>query len=367
MKFLLLVIVGLFLTTPFLAAQAVSGPGIGGYDLLSPADLSFPFDYTGSGHEDYMVFYRPGTGVIYIIQNLLGGPPATFKAVWQSTTGIGGYDLMSPADRVVPFDYNGSGKQDHLLCYRPGTGIVQILASTSLGWLPVYKSTTGIGGYDLMSTNDIIVPFDYNGSGTADHLLLYRPGTGVVWIVEHTNKVLAGFDPVYQSNDGIGWYDLMSTRDRIVPYDAMSTGLNDHLVAYRLGKGVIYIIQNNDGVFSPTFQSSNGLATYDLLSVWDVLLPFDNDHSGKLDHLLCYRPGYGVAYIISWDFNTVFASTIGIGAYDLRSTSDKIYPFDYFNAGKLDHLVLYRPGTGVIYILQHQVDGFFPTVYQSTP
>jgi hypothetical protein len=367
MKFLLLVIVGLFLTTPFLAAQAAPGPGIGGYDLLSPADLSFAFDYTGSGHADYMVFYRPGTGVIYIIQNLLGGPPATFQPVWQSTAGIGGYDLMSTADRITPFDYNGTGVNDHLLCYRPGTGIIQILANTKLGWLPVFKSTSGIGGYDLMSTADVIVPFDYSGTGSADHLVLYRPGTGIVSIVAHTNTVLAGFAPVYQSNDGIGSYDLMSPSDRLVPYDAMSTGLNNFLVAYRPGDGVVYIIQNEGGVFSPTFESVNGLATYDLKSGWDVLLPFDWDHSGKLDYLLCYRPGYGVAYIISWNFNTVLASTIGIGTYDLRSTSDKIYPFDYYNADLLDHLVLYRPGTGIIYILEHRVDGFFPTVYQSTP
>jgi hypothetical protein len=364
MKFLLLVIVGLFLTTPFLAAQATPGPGIGGYDLRSPADLSFGFDYTGNGHEDYMVFYRPGAGVIYIIQNQLGGPPATFKPVWQSTNGIGGYDLLSPADRIIPYDYSGVGKQDHLLCYRPGTGIVQVLANTSLGWVPIYKSTAGIGGYDLMSTSDSIKPFDYNGTGSADHLLLYRPGTGIVWILEH---VLRGFVPVYQATDGIGWYDMMSPNDRLVPFDAMSTGVADHLVAYRPGEGVVYIIQNNGGVFSPTFQSSNGLAEYDLKSGWDVLLPFDYTHSGKLDYLLAYRPGYGVAYIISWNFNTVFTSNAGIGAYDLRSTSDLVYPFDYYNAGLLDHLVLYRPGTGVIYILEHQGDGFFPTLYQSTP
>jgi hypothetical protein len=363
MKFLLLVIVGLFLTTPFLAA----GPGIGGYDLLSPADRSFAFDYNGTGRADYMVFYRPGTGVIYIIQNLLGGPPATFQPIWQSTTGIGGYDLLSPDDRIAPFDYNKTGANDHLLCYRPGTGIVQILAKTNLGWVAVYKSTAGIGGYDLMSTSDAVEPFDYDGSGKADHLLLYRPGTGIVWIVEHTNTVLPGFAPVYQATDGIGWYDMMSPSDRLVPFDATSTGLNDHLVAYRPGEGVVYIIENNGGVFSPTFQSLNGLATYDLKSGWDVLLPFDYEHSGKLDHLLAYRPGYGAAYVISWNFNTVFASTIGIGTYDLRSTSDIIYPFDYYNAGLLDHLVLYRPGTGIIYILEHQVDGYFPSVYQSSP
>jgi hypothetical protein len=311
-----------------------------------------------------MVFYRPGTGVIYIIQNNLGGPPANFAPVWQSTNGIGGYDLLSPADRIIPYDYNGIGVQDHLLCYRPGTGIIQILANTRLGWAPVFKSTTGIGGYDLMSTADSIVTFDYNGSGHPDHLVLYRPGAGLVTIVAH---VTLGFAPVYQSTDGIGSYDMMAPNDRLVPFDAMSTGLNNYLVAYRPGDGVIYIIQNEGGVFSPNFQSTNGFATYDLKSGWDVMLPMDYTHSGKLDYFLCYRPGYGVAYIISWNFQTQVASNIGIGAYDLRSTSDLVYPFDYYNAGLLDHLVLYRPGTGIIYIEEHPGDGYFPSVYQSSP
>jgi len=42
----------------------------------------------------------------------------------QAQTGIGGYDLASPADQIVPFDYDSSGKLDHLLLYRPGSGTV---------------------------------------------------------------------------------------------------------------------------------------------------------------------------------------------------------------------------------------------------
>jgi len=355
-KFLLSVIVGLFLTTPFLVAQS---PGIGGYDLLSPADLSFAYDYTGSGNANYMVFYRPGTGIIYIIQNSNGN----FSPVWQSNNGIGGYDLMSTADRIVPFDYLGTGKANFLLCYRPGTGIVQIIANTPAGWLPVFKQTNGIGGYDLLSTADRIVPFDYTGTGVANYLICYRPGTGIVWIVTH---IPLGFIPVYQAFDGIGWYDLKSPNDRIVPFDAMGTGVSDHLLLYRPGEVEIYIVENNNGVFSPTYQSPGiGIAGFDLKSTNDVLLPFDYEHSGTADYILAYRPGSGVAYIISWNFNTVVTSTTGLGAYDLRSTSDMIYPFDYYNAGLNDNLVLYRPGTGVLFIESHTGDGNFPSVYEN--
>ncbi|MBI3447190.1 MAG: hypothetical protein HY055_17935, partial [Magnetospirillum sp.] len=41
--------------------------------------------------------------------------------------GIGGYDLKSPADRIFAFDYDHSGKTDCLSLYRPGTGTIWIL------------------------------------------------------------------------------------------------------------------------------------------------------------------------------------------------------------------------------------------------
>jgi hypothetical protein len=42
-------------------------------------------------------------------------------------TGIDGYDLADPADRAFAFDYNSSGKLDHLVLYRPGSGTIWIL------------------------------------------------------------------------------------------------------------------------------------------------------------------------------------------------------------------------------------------------
>jgi len=51
------------------------GSGIGGYDLASPADRVFAFDYTSSGKLDHLVLYRPGTGTIWILQNTLACLP----------------------------------------------------------------------------------------------------------------------------------------------------------------------------------------------------------------------------------------------------------------------------------------------------
>jgi spore germination protein YaaH len=49
-------------------AQGDPGSGIGGYDLASPADRAFAFDYDGSGKLDHLVVYRPGTGTIWILK-----------------------------------------------------------------------------------------------------------------------------------------------------------------------------------------------------------------------------------------------------------------------------------------------------------
>ncbi|WHZ22286.1 MAG: hypothetical protein OJF47_001398 [Nitrospira sp.] len=113
--------------------------GIGGYDLSSSADQAFAFDYAGTGKLDHLVFYRPGTGIIFILKKDLAGrfPPAL-----ESHSGIGGYDLSSPDDRAFAFDYAGTGKLDHLVFYRPGEGIIFILKKGGPGrFLPVYQAT----------------------------------------------------------------------------------------------------------------------------------------------------------------------------------------------------------------------------------
>jgi len=51
-----------------------------------------------------LVLYRPDTGIIYILEK----SGDQFRAVYPASrpgTGIGGYDLANPADRVFAFDY----------------------------------------------------------------------------------------------------------------------------------------------------------------------------------------------------------------------------------------------------------------------
>lgn len=84
--------------------QGDPGHGIGGYDLLSPNDRAFAFDYTHCGRLDHIVLYRAGAGMIWILSNNGG----VFQPVFQSFHGIGGYDLLSPFDLAFAYDYDSA-------------------------------------------------------------------------------------------------------------------------------------------------------------------------------------------------------------------------------------------------------------------
>ena len=343
-------------------SQGDPGIGIGGYDLASSADRVFAFDYKSSGKPDHLVLYRPGTGTIWILKK----PRCVFTPIYAQGDpgiGIGGYDLASSADRAFAFDYNGKGNTDHLVLYRPGTGTIWILKQAGGVFTPVYAQGdpgSGIGGYDLASSADRAFAFDYNGKGSTDHLVLYRPGTGTIWILKRAGGV---FTAVYAQGDpgtGIGGYDLASSADRAFAFDYDSSGKLDHLVLYRPGTGTIWILKNDGGAFTAVYAQGDpgaGIGGYDLASTADRAFAFDYDGSGKLDHLVLYRPGTGAIWILKNSggaFTPVYAQGdpgSGVGGYDLASSADRVVAFDYDGSGKLDHLALYRPGTGTIWIL----------------
>ena len=338
------------------------GNGIGTYDLRSPADLAVAFDYNGTGNADTILLYRPGAGVVYIVANVSG----QWVPVFSSANGIGGYDLKSPADRIIPFDYDGSGLADHLVCYRPGAGIVFILKNIGGVFTPVYNSghVSGIGGYDLASSSDRLVAFDYNGSGLNDHLLAYRPGTGTVSVLSNTT---GSFAPVFMSSTGIGGWPLSGTSDILVPFDYYGVGSADHLIAYTPGTGKVSILENLGGVFSASMTSTNGIGGYDLLSTSDRLVAYDYNGSGSRDHIITFRPGVGIFWILQSTYLSFGLvdndGTGGVGGFDLKSTADRIVPMDY--AGMPGALFIYRPGQGLAFIETH-IGNTFTTVYSSS-
>ncbi|MEJ3749505.1 trypsin-like serine protease [Actinomycetes bacterium KLBMP 9797] len=330
-----------------------SATGIGGYDLASGADLIVPFDYDHSGKQDHLLLYRPGTGTVWILKHTASD---TYTQVFASQTGIGGYDLASPADRILPFDYDHSGKLDHLLIYRPGGRTAFVVKhGTGNTFTAVYATVTaGIGDADLADARDQIVAYDYEHTGKPDHLVVYRPGTGQILVIKHGTGNT--FSSVFQSGTGIGGYDLAISTDRIVPFDYDHSGKLDHLVLYRPGGHTAWVVKHGAGnAFSAVFHSATGIGGYDLLDTRDQLVAYDYERTGKLDHLVLYRPGEGAAWVLKHGagnaFSAVFHSATGIGGYDLKSGADRIVAFDDEHAGAQSHLVLYRPGNQIAWVV----------------
>jgi hypothetical protein len=346
-----------------------SNQGIGDFDLLSEEDLAFDFDFESSGKRDYLVLYRPGSGALFILKNRAGNAAGNFKAVVTSGDpktatyhGIGGFDLLSKQDRAFAFDFEGTGRLDHIVLYRPGAGVLFILKNTTGVFTIAFSTFNGIGGYDLKSKHDRVFAFDFNRTGKQDHLVLYRPGDGVLFILANAGGTFA---PVFSTFHGLGEFDLKSSRDQIFAFDFDHSGFLDHLVLYRPGDGVLFILINNAGVFAIAFVSGDpakgkyhGVGGFDLKSVDDRVFGFDYEGSGNLDHLVLYRPGAGALFILNnvgGNFSPVLITGnpklqnyIGLRGYDLLSKRDQAMAFDYYGTGKQEHLVLYRPGSGKI-------------------
>ncbi|KAF7558265.1 hypothetical protein G7Z17_g44 [Cylindrodendrum hubeiense] len=350
--------------------QGDPGQGMGGFDLGSPRDAIFSYDYNSWGKKDHLVIIRPGTGTCWILRNDRG----VFTPVYQQGdpgTGIGGFDLLSSNDKGFAFDYNKSGNADHLVFYRPGSGAIYIIKRVGDKFEPVYaqgEGGSGIGGFNLMSTSDLMFPFDYEGSGFTDHLAIYTPGTGTFWILR--NDFNGVWTPVYQMGSpgtGIGGFNLLSSADRAFAFDYNSSEKLDHIVLYRPGTGTIWILANVNKTFVPVFKVSDpgvGIGGFNLADSRNVVLAYDWDSTGRNDHLALYTPGSGTFWVLERQdggdgWKPVFnegAPGNGVGGYDLSVSQDKVFAFDYTGSKREDHLVLYRQtGTGTVWILkQHR-------------
>ena len=75
------------------------------------------------------------------------------------------------------------------------------------------RQIEGVGGYDLRSTLDHITTFDYDHNGKLDHLVLYRPGHGAIFIVKYLNNTFSSVYAQVDGGSGIGGYDLQDPRD----------------------------------------------------------------------------------------------------------------------------------------------------------
>ncbi len=221
------------------------------WELKETADEVFGFDSSSSGKADHLVFYRPGAGKISVFKNDHG----VLDCVWRSDGGLPGFNLVDKADRGLAFDLKSSGRLDHPVFYR--AGLICIWGRSASGEFQLaYRSNNETGGYRLQDPRDRLLAFDYDGSGRKDHLVLYRPGAQMISIVKgSTFNGVTTFNPVYSSpNRGIAGFDLRSSADLALAFDCDSTGRQEYLVFYRPGGGAIFVFKKNDkGTLEPPF------------------------------------------------------------------------------------------------------------------
>jgi len=372
-------------TVPLSTSRTASANGIAGFPVNQITDRAIAFDYTGNGKQDHILLYRAGGNMVTICHNI--NPPdfPAYYADISSTTGIGGYTLTvaPPApqynyneiggDHIVPFDYDSDGKNDDLICYRPGTKLIWILRNNHNGtFTPVFQSTVGIGGFNLDQGQDKIFGFDYDGSGKADHLLLYRAGGAAVWILKNTNGV---FTPVFQSGSGIGGYNMDNGNDQIVPFDYYSNGKLDHLVCYRPGSGALWIIEKGaNGAFTPVYKTSTGVPGFPINQITDRVFALDYLQDGHRDHLLFYSPGVGTVSVVTRSTTTGLKQQTGPDfSAELQFWTaptaqngylgDRAFALDNNSTGIMSNIVHYVPGTYSISVYNNVNFGYFEGVF----
>jgi len=304
--------------------------------------------------------------------------------------GVAGYDLLSPADQVLKFDYNGDGKQD-LFFYRPGSGAAWVVRSNGDGtFTGVYMvgdngpaPPNGIAGFDFLSPAGRALAFDYNGDGK-DDLFFYIPGAGAAWVARSNGD--GTFTGVYTVGDngpappnGIAGFDFLSPAGRALPLDYNGDGKDD-LFFYIPGSGAAWVARSNgNGSFTGVYTVGdngpappNGIAGYDLLRQADQVLVFDYDGDGK-DDLFLYAPGTGAAWVARSNGTGTFTGVYtvgdngpappnGIAGFDLLGAAGRALAFDYNGDGK-DDLFLYIPGAGAAWVARSHGNGTFTGVY----
>lgn len=121
----------------------------------------------------------------------------TFQPVLQNpnqSDGISGYTFFSAIVQMLAFDRNGKGKTNHLVIYDPGHGQIIIANHRGNNFVRAYDqgefSATGIGGFDLKDPRDRIVAFDYDSKGSLDYLMCLWPGTGNLRILKNERIVV---------------------------------------------------------------------------------------------------------------------------------------------------------------------------------
>ena len=176
-----------------------------------------PYDYSGTGHEDHLLIYIPGDEIFYLLSYAGNGK---WTQLLYATNGIGGYDIAATYDKIIAYDFSNSGYKKDLICYRPTQGIFYCLQNNgnlSNPFTAVVKSTGGVGGYDLHGASDQLVA-EEGGAGNSCDLVAYRPGYGYVFWMNHTANS-PSWQTVYSTRSGFPYFPLSHEQDRMFAFN----------------------------------------------------------------------------------------------------------------------------------------------------
>jgi len=137
--------------------------------------------------------------------------------------------------RVTRFDINDGNGSDCLLAYDISSGQVSLTQVNGTNSTTLYSSTGFVtdnvgtinfyqySSYCTDQYNETggvhIIPYDANGSGHEDHLLMYIPVLKMIYILHYNTTTGHWIQDWYNGATGIGGYDLAGTTDKIISYD----------------------------------------------------------------------------------------------------------------------------------------------------
>lgn len=280
--------------------------------------------------------------------------------------------------RVIRYDINDGNGSDCFFAYDIGTGQVSLTQvngtnSTTICSGPGIR-TDNVGNIDVKQNNGDctdqynevggvhIIPYDADGTGHEDHLLLYIPGRHIVYLLQYIGG--GYWHQQWGSTSGIGGYDLGGVTDKIITYD-FGNRVKKDLICYRPGYRFFWVIVNNGTSSSPSWvakvQSNGGVGGFDLAGTMDQLVAIGGPQQGYMS-LVAYRPSQGTAYVLSHTpsataWGGLFQSSSGFYAgisqppfFSLGSLQDRVVAVNglAFQGSNADNIwTCYRPGSGL--------------------
>lgn len=174
---------------------------------IASADNVLPFDFDGDGKQEVLVVKGSQTYVLNITSAISGGNTTYSASIVLTTSEI------SVGYRIFPGDFNGDRKVDLLV--RQTNGNWKVLTSTGVGFLSTPYTFNQAVNMQGQYTDDKIVVADFNGDGKSDILHGFQIWSGGTFL---TSKF-----SVYYSK-GVVFYNEIYDYPFSLPYIDLSRG-----------------------------------------------------------------------------------------------------------------------------------------------